>query len=141
MTAAAAMYYTNIDYATEKSMHVIKSRKLREQSKDLLFAKQKQEHEEKSDYGKKSKRYEKNRFDSKSDTGRSDVGRAISGKSVSDRPDTGRSSGKPSGRSDRTGRSLPDKKRDNSFDSSTTLKGRKSNVEKKLWKQKKKSKK
>lgn len=37
MTAAAAMYYANIDYVTEKSMHVIKSKKLRQESKDLLI--------------------------------------------------------------------------------------------------------
>ena len=36
MTAAAAMYYSNIDYNTEKSMHVIKSKKLRAESKELL---------------------------------------------------------------------------------------------------------
>ncbi len=37
MTPAAAMYYTNLDYDTEKSMHVIKSKKLRQESKDLLI--------------------------------------------------------------------------------------------------------
>lgn len=57
MTAAAAMYYANLDYNTEKSMHVIKSRKLRQESKDLLVKACEEEREKIREY-KQATRFE-----------------------------------------------------------------------------------
>ena len=51
------MYYANLDYNTEKSMHVIKSRKLRQESKDLLVKACEEEREKIREY-KQATRFE-----------------------------------------------------------------------------------